>query len=170
MQGYCGCAMPLSRTLRNAHLDPFKTLLSSLISLVDQHISFARMAVCGIGYIRGGDAAFMGLDKKTGWRGGRRLLRELGHGIYLMWMLLNFTFVWAVGVSRFTDNKHNISDIEGGWLLGFAFAIIYAARGTCLHKYVIMHDVRAIDRLQRASKAVAGHTPSVASPSPVPTV
>ncbi|KAL0034590.1 hypothetical protein WJX79_009385 [Trebouxia sp. C0005] len=62
------------------------------------------------GYIRGGDAAFMGLDKKTGWRGGRRYLRELGHGLYLMWMLLNFTFVWAVGVSRFTDNKHNISD------------------------------------------------------------
>ena len=112
------------------------------------------------GYIRGGDAAFMGLDKKTGWRGGRRLLRELGHGVYLLWMLLNFAFVWAVGVSRFTDNKHNISDIEGGWLLGFAFALIYAARSTCLHKYVIMHGVRGIDELQRASQSVSGLPPA----------
>ena len=99
------------------------------------------------GYIRGGDAAFMGLDKKTGWRGGRRYLRELGHGLYLMWMLLNFTFTWAVGVSRFTDNKHNISDILGGWILGFAFAVIYATRSTSLHKYVVMHNVHEIDAL-----------------------
>lgn len=125
--------------------------------------SLAVTVVAVVGYIRGGDAAFMGLDKKTGWRGGRRLLRELGHGMYLMWMLLNFTFVWAVGVSRFTDNKHNISDIEGGWLLGFAFAIIYAARGTCLHKYVIMHDVRTIDKLQRADKSMSGQPASAAS-------
>ena len=91
----------------------------------------------------------MGLDKKTGWRGGRRYLRELGHGLYLMWMLLNFTFMWAVGVSRFTDNKHNISDILGGWILGFAFAMIYATRSTCLHKYVVMHNVHEIDALTR---------------------
>lgn len=147
-----------------------RKMLFLSVAVIEQDLGFARMAACGVGYIRGGDAAFMGLDKKTGWRGGHRLLRELGHGVYLMWMLLNFTFVWAVGVSRFTDNKHNISDIEGGWLLGFIFAIIYAARGTCLHKYVIMHDVRAIDKLQRASKPVAGQSPSVASPSPVPTV
>ena len=87
----------------------------------------------------------MGLDKKTGWRGGHRLLRELGHGLYLMWMLLNFTFMWAVGVSRFTDNKHNISDVLGGWLLGFGFALIYATRSSCLHKYVVMHNVRHIN-------------------------
>ncbi len=94
----------------------------------------------------------MGLDKKTGWRGGRRYLRELGHGLYLMWMLLNFTFVWAVGVSRFTDNKHNISDILGGWLLGFAFALIYATRSTCLHKYVVMHNVQEIDALRKPAQ------------------
>lgn len=103
------------------------------------------------GYIRGDDAAFMGLDKRTGWRGGRRLLRELGHGAYLMWMLLNFVFTWAVGVSRFTDNKHNISDILGGWFLGFAFAVIYAVRSTCLHKYVVMHNVHEIEDLQRST-------------------
>lgn len=91
----------------------------------------------------------MGLDKKTGWRGGRRYLRELGHGLYLMWILINFTFVWAVGVSRFTDNKHNISDILGGWILGFAFSLVYASRSTCLHKYVVMHNVHEIDKFSR---------------------
>ena len=89
----------------------------------------------------------MGLNKRTGWRGGRRVLRELGHGLYLMWILLNFAFVWAVGISRFTDNKHNISDIVGGWMLGFALALVYAIRSTCLQKYVIMHNVREIDQL-----------------------
>ena len=98
----------------------------------------------------------MGLDKRTGWRGGRRLLRELGHGTYLMWMLLNFVFTWAVGVSRFTDNKHNISDILGGWFLGFAFAVIYAVRSTCLHKYVVMHNVHEIEDLQRSTATRPG--------------
>lgn len=97
----------------------------------------------------------MGLDKKTGWRGGNRLLRELGHGLYLMWMLLNFTFMWAVGVSRFNDNKHNISDILGGWLLGIGFAVMYATRSSCLHKYAVMHNVRNINELQQAQKAAA---------------
>ena len=97
------------------------------------------MPLAHAGYIRGGDTAFLGLDKKTGWRAGHRLLRELGHGLYLIWILLNFTFVWAVGISRFTDNKHNISDVLGGWILGFAFAVVYATRSMSLHKYVIMH-------------------------------
>ncbi len=108
----------------------------------------------GAGYIRGGDAAFMGLDRKTSWRGGHRLLRELGHGLYLMWILLNFVFVWAVGVSRFTDNKHHISDIVGGWMLGFTLAVIYATRSTCLHKYVVMHNLHEIN--QQADIAAQG--------------
>ena len=106
-----------------------------------------NVLIAPAGYIRGGDAAFMGLDKRTGWRGGRRYLRELGHGLYLMWMLLNFTFMWAVGVSRFTDNKHNISDILGGWILGLGFAMIYATRSTCLHKYAVIHNVHEIEAL-----------------------
>ena len=118
------------------------------------------------GYIRGGDAAFLGLDKKTGWRGGRRYLREMGHGLYLMWILLNFTFVWAVGVSRFTDNKHNISDILGGWILGFAFALVYASRSTCLHKYVVMHNVHEIEKYMHPDKIEATADGHVATPEP----
>jgi phosphatidate phosphatase len=101
------------------------------------------------GYIRGGDAAFMGLDKKTGWRGGHRFLRELGHGFYLVWIMLNFGFVWAVGITRFTDNKHHISDILGGWFLGAVFALIYSIRATACHKYVIIHDAGMFDKRVR---------------------
>ena len=48
----------------------------------------------------------------TGWRGGHRLLRELGHGTYLFWILLQLAFTWGVGVSRFNDNKHHPSDVR----------------------------------------------------------
>lgn len=37
------------------------------------------------GYFRKEDASFMGLNRQTGWRGGRRFLREFGHGAYLVW-------------------------------------------------------------------------------------
>ena len=32
--------------------------------------------------------------------------------------MLQFGFFWAVGVTRFTDNKHNISDIVSGLVPG----------------------------------------------------
>ena len=64
------------------------------------------------GYFRAGDSSFMGLQRQTGWRGGHRLLRELGHGTYLFWILLQLAFTWGVGVSRFNDNKHHPSDVR----------------------------------------------------------
>lgn len=36
-------------------------------------------------YFRCEDVSFMGLNRQTGWRGGRRFLREFGHGAYLVW-------------------------------------------------------------------------------------
>ena len=64
------------------------------------------------GYFRAGNSSFMGLQRQTGWRGGHRLLRELGHGTYLFWILLQLAFTWGVGVSRFNDNKHHPSDVS----------------------------------------------------------
>ena len=98
----------------------------------------------------------MGLHKKFGWTSGQTLLRKLGHGLYLMWILLNFVFVWAMGVIRFTNNKHNISDIVGGWILGFAIALVYATRNACLHKYVVMHNVHKINQQARAIATARG--------------
>lgn len=39
------------------------------------------------------------------------------------------------------DNKHNISDILGGWFLGTAIALIYALRAVSIHKYVLLDHV-----------------------------
>ena len=64
------------------------------------------------GYLRAEGASFMGLRRQTGWRGGRRFFREIGHGFYLLWILMQFAFVWAVGVSRYADNKHHVSDVR----------------------------------------------------------
>jgi membrane-associated phospholipid phosphatase len=63
--------------------------------------------------------------------------------------MLNFGFVWAVGITRFTDNKHHISDILGGWFLGAVFALIYSIRATACHKYVIIHDAGMFDKRVR---------------------
>ena len=42
------------------------------------------------------------------------MFRELGHGTYLFWILLQLAFTWGVGVSRFNDNKHHPSDVSLG--------------------------------------------------------
>lgn len=93
------------------------------------------------GYFRKEDASFMGLNRQTGWRGGRRFLREFGHGAYLVWNIGQFGFFWAVGVTRFTDNKHNISDIVAGWFLGTCIGLIYGIRAVSIHKYVALDSV-----------------------------
>ena len=51
------------------------------------------MYICSVvycmwsGYFRGGEAGFMG-DRITGRRAGHRLWQELGHIVYLLWILL----------------------------------------------------------------------------------
>lgn len=54
---------------------------------------------------------------------------------------MQFGFFWSVGVSRFIDNKHHISDVLGGWFLATAVALMYAIRATALHKYVALDNV-----------------------------
>lgn len=53
-------------------------------------------------------------------------------------MSLQLGFFWAVGVTRFTDNKHNVSDIVAGWFLGTCVGVIYSIRAVSLHKYVAL--------------------------------
>lgn len=55
--------------------------------------------------------------------------------------MLQFGFFWAVGVTRFTDNKHNISDIVSGWFLGTCVGLIYSLRAVSIHKYVALDAV-----------------------------
>lgn len=63
-----------------------------------------------------------------------RVLREMGHGFYIFWIMLNFGWIWTVGITRFTDYKHHMSDVLGGWFLGTAFGLIYCVRAAALHK------------------------------------
>ena len=63
-----------------------------------------------------------------------RALREMGHGFYIFWIMLNFGWIWTVGITRFTDYKHHMSDVLGGWFLGTAFGLIYCTRAAALHK------------------------------------
>jgi len=102
------------------------------------------------GYFRCNDASFMGFNRAAGWRGGRRFLREFGHGAYLVWNLAQFFFFWAVGVTRFTDNKHNISDVIGGWYLGTVVGIIYSLRAVVIHKYLAL-DIEPAPRQSRTT-------------------
>ena len=62
----------------------------------------------------------------------------------------------SAGIGRFTDNKHNISDIVGGWILGFAIALVYVTRSACLHKYMVIHNVHKINQQQRATATAPG--------------
>ncbi|KAK9818365.1 hypothetical protein WJX72_011349 [[Myrmecia] bisecta] len=108
--------------------------------------TYAIIYLIWAGYFRGGDAAFLGLDKKsgvvTGFRGRHRIWRELGHGVYLMWILLHFAFIWGVGLSRYNDNKHTLIQVFGGWFLGVFIACISATRACALHKYIFIHDLQ----------------------------
>ena len=58
----------------------------------------------------------------------------MGHGFYIFWIMLNFGWIWTVGITRFTDYKHHMSDVLGGWFLGTAFGLIYCVRAAALHK------------------------------------
>ncbi|KAK9810660.1 hypothetical protein WJX73_008067 [Symbiochloris irregularis] len=133
------CPSPLSMASRKS----FPSGHSSCSAVI---MTYNIVFLLWAGYMRADGASFMGLRRQTGWRGGHRFLREIGHGFYLFWILVQAAFVWAVGVSRFADNKHQVSDVVGGWLLGTCFALIYSCRATSLHQYVVMHNVAARDR------------------------
>ena len=83
-----------------------------------------------------------------------------------MWILLNFTFVWAVGVSRFTDNKHSISDVLGGWIMDFAFRL-----SICItqRKYVVMHNMHEIDDSAQLANTKPAAVQEAATVKTVPT-
>ena len=46
-------------------------------------------------------------------------------------------FGWGVGISRYINSKHNVSDIIGGFMLGAMFGLVFVlrvrtTRGSCL--------------------------------------
>ena len=49
------------------------------------------------GYFRGDGSSFMGVNRQTGWRGGHRVYREIGHGAYLVFNLAQVQGCWGLG-------------------------------------------------------------------------
>lgn len=58
-----------------------------------------------------------------------RLRKEIGSALVLLWIMLLWTFAWAVGASRITDFKHHASDVIAGALLGIVIATSTFGRG-----------------------------------------
>eukprot|EP00775_Hariotina_reticulata_P007321 gene7321-7533_t len=45
-----------------------------------------------------------------------RVLKELMQGLVIIWGCLVMCMAWFIGVSRYTDHRHNIDDILGGFM------------------------------------------------------
>jgi hypothetical protein len=56
------------------------------------------------------------------------LRAELLRLLVLLVVLFQLAWPWGVAVSRFRDNRHNVSDVVGGLLLGACAAPLFVAR------------------------------------------
>lgn len=56
------------------------------------------------------------------------LRAELLRLVVLLVVLFLLAWPWGVAVSRFRDNRHNVSDVVGGLLLGACAAPLFMAR------------------------------------------
>lgn len=56
------------------------------------------------------------------------LRAELLRLLVLLVVLFQLAWPWGVAVSRFRDNRHNVSDVVGGLLLGACAAPLFMAR------------------------------------------
>lgn len=83
-----------------------------------------------------------------------RAAGELGSALVWLWVLWQLGFAWGVGVSRFRDNRHNISDILGGFLLAATFAVVYAFRAMGMYDY-FMYDSHNPSMLRGGTTASA---------------
>lgn len=136
--------------LNPGHLNPnLPPCTAGLSQLNDGHKSFpsghaSSSAVLGVYnagyflwaiYFRHRTSVFTRVSKNTGFIG--VLIKDLGQAFALYWCLFQICLSWGIGMTRYMDNKHNISDVIGGWLLGALIAIIFVLRAIPTHKYVI---------------------------------
>lgn len=92
--------------------------------------------------LRGGGAlAAKLLERGQGWR--RRLWHEVVQFVAFCVLLFSLAWPWGVGVSRFRDNRHNVSDIVGGFLLAGTFVPLFALRFVARVRYFDLQDAAA---------------------------
>lgn len=75
------------------------------------------------------------VQDQLGWLYGRRGSRAVRNVKYSLlsamgfcWVLVQVAFALGIGVSRFTDNRHNISDVVGGWYIGTVIPSVFIFR------------------------------------------
>ncbi|KAF8067409.1 MCM5 [Scenedesmus sp. PABB004] len=106
-----------------------------------------------------------------------RVAREAAHALCYGFLLLALALSWFIGMTRFWDNRHHISDIVGGFLLAIIFSTPYAVKAVGLH--VAMAEVidgaggaagdakRAPDRALLPVAAAPAGAPAGAGPGEV---
>jgi membrane-associated phospholipid phosphatase len=52
----------------------------------------------------------------------KRLALEVAYAILYCFLLFVLLLSWFIGITRFWDNRHNISDILGGFMIGVIFS------------------------------------------------
>lgn len=120
------CTNPNLEKLRHGHF-----------SFPSQHSCWAMTAawyslmyVSWTLYLRYDNALLLGRFRETGWR---RIRREMVAALGLIAILGQIFFVWHLGVVRFRQNRHNISDIVGGWFMGLVVSTMFALRAIYIY-------------------------------------
>lgn len=65
----------------------------------------------------------------------RRLAGEVASLLLFLVLLFLLAWPWGVGVTRFIDNRHNASDIVGGFFLAITFTPVFVLRAVAQHRF-----------------------------------
>ncbi|KAF8057151.1 PIG-K [Scenedesmus sp. PABB004] len=115
-------------------------------------------------YLRGG-YNYMGGMWDLARRGAAwRLLTEVAQGLFIVWACTVLSIAWWVGVSRYTDHRHNIDDILGGFIIALLWmtpiAIISLGQLNFYQAHIAADEEDDAQRLPVAAPAAAGAAPA----------
>jgi membrane-associated phospholipid phosphatase len=89
-----------------------------------------------------------------------RLGQEIAYAFAYAFILVTLCLSWFIGMTRFWDNVHNISDIIGGFSLAIIFSTPFVVKAIGLH----IAFRNQIDTGEEMAKAVRSHTSIMAAP------
>lgn len=78
---------------------------------------------------------------------GSRIAREVLAYFGFMILAAQMFYVWIIGVNRFRENRHNISDIVAGWFMGFIISSFYAMRAIYVYSANRQNIIDAENRI-----------------------
>eukprot|EP00878_Enallax_costatus_P000743 GHUV01000859.1.p1 GENE.GHUV01000859.1~~GHUV01000859.1.p1 ORF type:complete len:406 (+),score=47.39 GHUV01000859.1:224-1441(+) len=89
-----------------------------------------------------------------------RFVQEVAYALAYGFILLTLCLSWFIGMTRFWDNRHNVSDIIGGFVLAIFFVTPFVIKAIGLH----IAFRNQIDTGEEAAKAIRSHTSIMAAP------